>query len=116
MVVPFSASGRRTSGRLPSVRVHLHTPIFITHHVHKGGPHLVHPHVGTRTAEPVDNDFGGRGHVKRFAGPVPDGRHIRERHVQQRRVPSASPRVVQQKPRVHLNNRNTGGKKNPALY
>lgn len=80
-----------------------------THHVHEGGSHLVHPHVGTGATEPVDDDFGGCGHVERFAGPVPDGRHVRERHVQQWRVATAPARVVQQKPRVYL-------KKNKKMY
>lgn len=52
----------------------------------------------------MDDNFGRSGHVERFAGPMPDGRHVRERHVQQRRVPAAPPRVVQQKSRVHLRN------------
>lgn len=47
-------------------------------------------------------DFGGRGHVERFAGPVPDGRHVGERYVQKRRVPSAPAGVVQQESRIHL--------------
>lgn len=73
-----------------------------TYHVHEGRPHLVYPDVGTGATEPVDYDFGGRGHVESFAGPVPDGRHVCERHVQQWRVPSAPPRTVQQKPGVDL--------------
>lgn len=81
-----------------------------THHVHESRPHLVHPDVRTGATEPVNDDLCGGGHVERFAGPVPDGRHVRERHVQQRRVPATPPRVVQQEPGVHLEN------ENPVVY
>lgn len=81
-----------------------------THHIHEGGPHLVHPHVGTGTTESVDDNLCGCGYIERFAGPVPDGRHVRERHVQQRRVPATPPWVVQQEPGVYLEN------ENPVVY